>query len=588
MTAQARSAALVRPTKGLHWSLFGAAAGFAYAVLGLLASEPLAWWPFALLAPVPLMAIVLFAAKAGRRVIWRTAAGAWVGSLPLWIITHAWMFKVSPVGFFPGMLLQGAWAGVFVLLAAIAVRGRGGPVLTACLLAIAWSFVEVFRGSVLFGGYAWLLAGHPLIDAPIISASGAWVGAYGVSFAVALVAAALTLLLGSRDDLTRMATLAIAPLAILLGLGFVAPKPGQPSGARVAIVQTNVPQDNRMAWSMEDQVALFDEFAAMTLSARGNADVVVWPETMLPGPAISPQALIEMRRFGLVFVVDLPDRDQIEATYFADEALELHGALGVPMIVGATGMDGLRLSTGPDGSIVQEYDALYNSAHLFVNGGLEAARYDKLKLTIFGEVLPLVSRWDWLEEKLLLIGAGGMRFDLDAGEKPVWFDVPIEGRGPLRVGTPICFEVAYAGVSRRLARGNGDRVDALVNLTNDGWFSTSDAGRAMHLKLARWRALENGVPIVRAANTGISTIIDARGGIAPTEATMPEGPGNHAVSTAGTTFATRTPQVVMGEVPGRTVRSTPYSAVGFLTPWLLFAAGLLVLLRGLASGRRPG
>lgn len=588
MTAQARSAALVRPTKGLHWSLFGAAAGFAYAILGLLASEPLAWWPFALLAPVPLMAIVLFAAKAGRRVVWRTAAGAWVGSLPLWIITHAWMFNVSPVGFFPGMLLQGAWAGVFVLLAAIAVRGRGGPVFTAFLLAITWSFVEVFRGSVLFGGYAWLLAGHPLIDAPIISASGAWVGAYGVSFAVALIAASLTLLLGSRDDLTRMATLAIVPLAILLGLGFVAPKPGQPSSARVAIVQTNVPQDNRMTWSMEDQVALFDQFAAMTLSARGNADLVIWPETMLPGPAISPQALIEMRRFGLVFVVDLPDRDQIEATYFADEALELHDALGVPMIVGATGMDGLRLSTGPDGSIVQEYDALFNSAHLLVGGGLEAARYDKLQLTIFGEVLPLVSRWDWLEEKLLLIGAGGMRFDLDAGKKPVWFDVPIEGRGPLRVGTPICFEVAYAGVSRRLARGNGDRVDALVNLTNDGWFSTSDAGRAMHLKLARWRALENGVPIVRAANTGISTIIDARGGIASTETTMPEGPGDHAVSTAGTKFATRTPQVVLGEVPGRTVRSTPFSVVGFLAPWLLFVAGLLALLRGLASGRRPG
>lgn len=587
MTAQARSAALVRPTKGLHWALFGGAAGFAYAILGLLASEPLAWWPFALVAPAPLMAIAMFASKAGRRAIWRTAAGAWVGSLPLWVITHAWMFKVSPVGFFPGMLLQGSWAGVFVLLAAIAVRGRGGPVLTVFLLAMTWSFVEVFRGSILFGGYAWLLAGHPLIDAPIISASGAWVGAYGVGFTVALSAAALTLLARLRDDLPRMAILAAAPLLVLLGLGFVAPKPGQPTGARVAIVQTNVPQDNRMAWAMEDQVRLFDEFAAMTVSARGNADLVVWPETMLPGPPISPQALIEMRRFGLVYVVDMPERDRIDATYFADEALELHEAIGVPMIIGATGMDGLRLSTTGEGEVIQDYDGLYNSAHLLVGGGLEAARYDKLQLTIFGEVLPLVSRWDWLEEKLLLIGAGGMRFDLEAGKKPVWFDVPTP-TGPMRVGTPICFEVAYAGVSRRLARGNGDRVDALVNLTNDGWFSTSDSGRAMHLKLARWRALENGVPIVRAANTGISTIIDSRGKIASNEATMPEGPGSHSISTAGKTFATRTPQVVFGEVPGRTTRATPFSSIGFLTPWLLFLAGLLVLARGMASGRRVG
>ncbi len=586
MTAQARSAALVRPSKGLHWALFGGAAGLAYAIFGLMAGEPLAWWPFALLAPVPLMAIAMFAAKAGRRAVWRTAAGAWVGSLPLWVITHAWMFQVSPVGFFPGMLLQGAWTGVFVLLAAIAVRGRGGPVWTSFALAVTWSFVEVFRGSVLFGGYAWLLLGHPIIDAPFVSASGALVGAYGVGFALALSAAALTLLMRSREEWPRLATVALGPWVALVLLAFLAPQPGAPLDARVAIIQTNVPQDNRMAWSMEDQVRLFDEFAAMTASARDRADLVVWPETMLPGPPLSPQALDEMRRFGLVYVVDLPGRDRLEATYFADEAIALHRALGVPMIVGATGIDGLSLSTAEDGAVVQEDDGLYNSAHLIVGGGLAASRYDKLRLTIFGEVLPLVSRWDWLEEKLLLIGAGGMRFDLDAGEQPTWFDVPKQD-GSLRVGTPICFEVAYAGVCRKLARGNGDRVDALVNLTNDGWFATSDAGRAMHLKLARWRALENGVPIVRAANTGISAIIDARGGIADAQFDYPGGPGRHSVATAGQTFATRTPQIVIGQVPGRTVRATPFSGLGFLTPWLLFLLGVVVLVRGLGSGRRP-
>lgn len=587
MSPHTRSATLVRPNKGLHWALFGLAAGFAYAVLGLLASEPLAWWSMALLAPIPLMALGLFVTRAGRRAVWRAAAGAWVGALPLWVITHAWMFKVSPVGFFPGMLLQGSWAGVFVLLAAIAVRGRGGPVMTALALAITWSFVEVFRGSVLFGGYAWLLVGHPLIDAPLVFKSGAVLGAYGVGFAVAMSAAGLVMLARSRDDAVRVGSVIIAPWLAMGLLGLLAPAPGQPTGARAAILQTNVPQDNRMAWSIEDQVRLLQDFTAMTATARGTADFVVWPETMLPGPPISPQALEAMRRFGLVYATEIPGMEQLPATIFADEVALLQQDLGVPMIVGATGIDGLELSSTSAGHVNQEHAGIYNSAHLFIDGRLSATRYDKLKLTIFGEVLPLVSRWEWLERKLLAIGAGGMSFDLDAGRRPVWFDVPTRSGGSIRVGTPICFEVAYAGVSRKLARGGGDRVDALVNLTNDGWFSTSDSGRAMHLKLVRWRALENGVPIVRAANTGISTIIDARGRIWPTEVAMPEGPGEHAITTSGQRFATRTPQVLTGEVPARTTTRTPYARLGFVTPWLIFLAGLLVLVRGLGSGRRP-
>lgn len=587
MSPQTRNASLVRPSKGLHWALFGLAAGMAYAILGLLASEPIAWWPLALLAPVPLMAMALFVSRSGRRAVWRAAAGAWVGSLPLWVITHAWIFKVSPVGFFPGMLLQGSYAGLFVLLAAIAVRGRGGPAATAFALAITWSFVEVFRGSVLFGGYAWLLIGHPLIDAPYVFKSGAVLGAYGVGLAIAMSAAGLVLLAHSRDDVWRRGAVVVVPWLALGLLGLLAPAAGQATGARAAIIQTNVPQDNRLSWSMDDQVRLYETFAGMTETARGTADFVVWPETMLPGPPISPQALEEMRRFGLVYATEIPGLEQLPATIFADEAVALHQDIGVPMIVGAAGIDGLRLTSTPDGFVTQEQAGLYNSAHLFVGGQLSAVRYDKLKLTIFGEVLPLVSRWEWLERQLLAIGAGGMSFDLDAGRRPVWFDVPLVDGGEIRVGTPICFEVAYAGVSRRLARGGGDRVDALVNLTNDGWFSTSDSGRAMHLKLARWRALENGVPIVRAANTGISTIIDSQGRIATTQTTHPEGPGDHAVTTAGQEFATRTPQVVVGDVPGRTTKATPFSRLGHLTPWLVFFAGLVVLVRGLGSGRRP-
>ena len=586
MTAQTRNQAMLRPRTALHWALLGLAAGLLYSVLGFLATAPLSWWPLAPLSLLPLFVIALVASRAARRSGWRMAAGVWVGSLPLWVVTHAWISGVSPVGFVPGMLLQGSWAGLFVLMASAALRSRNEPLGMAVTLALVWSFVEIFRGSILFGGYAWLLVGHPMIEAPWLSRSGAIVGAYGVGFALALSMGALVSLGGTTERWLNTLGIAVAPWLVLVGCGWLVPDLVEPTGSRAAIIQTNVPQDNRIAWSLEDQVANFDRFASMTRMVGDRADFVVWPETMLPGPPISPQAIAEMRRFGLAYQIDLPDRDRLEATSFADDTMALQQELGVPMIEGATGVDNLRLSVLPDGSIAQDDDGFYNSAHVFVRGGLAGERYDKLKLTIFGEVLPLVSRWEWLEEKLLLIGAGGMAFDLDAGREPVWFNLPSRGGTPLRVATPICFEVAYSGVCRRLAGGGGDRIDAFVNLTNDGWFGTSDTGRAMHLKLSRWRSLETGIPMVRAANTGISTVIDARGAVVPVEIDFPDGEGTHRVSTAGQTFATRTAAVVIGEIPPRTTSATPFARIGFLLPWLLAFGGMWVLGYGVEAGPR--
>lgn len=582
MTAQTRSASVLRHPR---WSLVGFAAGLLYAVLGFLAFEPLAWWPLAIAAPMPLMALAVVLSTRTRRAQWRAAAGAWVGSLPLWVLTHAWIFNVSPVGFFPGMLLQGAWAGLFVLLAAIALRGRTGPIALAFTLAFTWSLIEVVRGSVLFGGYPWLLIGHPLIDAPLVANSGAVVGAYGVGFALAISAAGLVSLMRGRDRWAPASALLALPWVALWALGLMAPPVAQPPGVRVAIVQTNVPQDNRAQWTIEDQVRLFGGFMDLTLLAHDKADMVVWPETMLPGPPISTEALETMRQFGLVYPTEIEGLEELPATAFADNVLALHAELGVPMLVGAVGVEGLRLREDGDGGIIQEHDALYNSVHLFAQGRLSDRRYDKLRLTIFGEVLPLISRWEWLERIFLVLGARGMAFDLDAGNAPQWFDVPLSQGRMLRVGTPICFESAYAGVNRTLARGAGQRVDALVNLTNDGWFGSSDAGRAMHLRLARWRALENGVPIVRAANTGMSAIIDARGRIVPTDAQTLSDPGGKTYRTGKATLQTRRAQVVFGQLPGATASPTYWSRLGFMTPWLLGLVGLGVVTRGVLFGR---
>jgi len=579
------------------WLVAGAMGGLAYAALGLLASEPAGRWWAAALACVPLVALSLTAADATRRGAIALAAGSALGSLPLWVVTHWWIAAgVSPVGFGPGMLLQGSWAGVFVLAgAAAAGRWRERPTRAALALGLAWGAVEAVRGQVLLGGYPWLLLGHPMIDAPRLGLAGAVVGAYGVGCLLAVSAAGAVLAFRTRR--AGAVAAALAPWGALAGLALLAPPVGEATGVRAAAVQTNVPQHSRHDWTIERQVRSFARAATLTRrAAREGAGLIVWPETMLPGPPIGEQALAELRREGLVYATDLPGLERIPATAFADDLAAIQGELGVPVLVGAVAADGLELTEADDGAIRFSHDALHNSAHLVSEGRLLPQRYDKLKLTIFGEVIPLVSRWEWLERRLLAIGARGMAFDLSPGERAVWFDLPTTPR-PLRVGTPICFEIAFSGVCRRLASGGGERVHALVNLTNDGWFGQSDGGRAAHLQLARWRALELGVPIVRAANTGLSAIIDARGKLV---SALPEQDADGQadgqtdgqtdggrVRTGGAELPTRVAGVVAGQVPGRTVRPTPYTLGGHATPWVLLAGGVGAIALGLRgrSGR---
>ncbi|MFZ4430409.1 MAG: apolipoprotein N-acyltransferase, partial [Phycisphaerales bacterium] len=159
------------------------------------------------------------------------------------------------------------------------------------------------------------------------------------------------------------------------------------------------------------------------------------------------------------------------------------------------------------------YDRRYNSVYLLVDGETSDARYDKVRLTPFGETMPYISNFPSLEAALLDLGARGMRFDLDAGTKQTVFELPRTGGGAFRVATPICFEVTVAPHVRRLVAGRQGvrRADVIINVTNDGWFGSFVPARLQHLQIARWRSLELATPMVRAANTGISCAIDAGG-----------------------------------------------------------------------------
>src|SRR5690606_29998155 len=126
--------------------------------------------------------------------------------------------------------------------------------------------------------------------------------------------------------------------------------------------------------------------------------------------------------------------------------------LGVPLLIGSASFTGFRLNAQGLG----EWDAHFNSAYL-VNGRLPYQRYDKVFLTPFGETMPYISAWPWLEEQLLRLGARGMSFQLDHGEAIRLIEVPVgsERADAVVVGTPICFEDTVASVVRAMVWQDG-------------------------------------------------------------------------------------------------------------------------------------
>lgn len=368
---------------------------------------------------------------------------------------------------------------------------------------------------------------------------------------------------------------------------------------RVAVVQTNVPQSVRGTWPPLQRLSDLDSFVAMTIeAAREGPEVIVWPETMFPGETLADEDAEEERGARIVWREE-PRRDVphwrrilwrglegdeeptlieraidggewlvVPSLAAYDTLLVWQARIGVPMLVGADGFEGLRIEADERG-VRPSYERHYNSAFVLEGGRVTPQRYDKLHLTPFGEVMPYISAWPWLERTMLRIGVGasGMSFDLSAGRGPVVLRVPRTGGGDVRVATPICFEATMARVCRRLVHGGGERrADLMVQLTNEGWFGGADSGRAEHLRLARWRCAELATPMVRAANTGISASIDAEGRVV---AAMPS-------NTEGVLVAT----VVLGE--GRTV----YARIGDAAGWGSLAAMLAGLAWTAVRGRR--
>lgn len=505
-------------------ALMAAALAACSGILLAAAFPPYGLWPLAPLAAVPLAAIALRRDASGARmpVGWLALVAVFVVCTLKWYAMHYWLEQVTPAG----TVALSVYCALYDTLAVWTLsrlRCGAGRLLRrrvprALLVPLAFAAVEALRAMVIFHGYPWFRWGHPLIEAPVLVQGADLLGELFASLLALVVAGGILDAVGG----VRRVGPAIAVVAVAAAAGYgawrlqqapTAPGPG------VLAIQTNLETSNKVAWKASNQVRDIPSFADLTLRAAqetvagGHAiALAAWPETMLAGYGLEPST-IALQEAGGYFPGDR----------FLRIAVALHQRLQAPLLVGSPAFLGLR----EEGQRFT-WERQYNSAYLIDRPNGPFARYDKVFLAPFGETMPYISEWKWLEQSLLAFGAAGMTFDLDVGGLPTRFAVPWQG-GTVRVATPICFEDAMTWVCRELVFPAGDdgtrtrATDLLVNLTNDGWYGWYDGGRQQHLQIARFRCIETRTPMVRVANTGLCAGIDSSGRvvappIAPREA----------------------------------------------------------------------
>ncbi len=518
-----------------------------HAVLFMAAYPSINLWPLSFLAPAPLAWLAVHARTTRRALL-----VVFLVQLGLWLWMNRWILPVTAAGY---PLLSMYMAGYAVLFVWLVRRVGHHRRLSRCratfVLPILWVGVECLRGELIFRGYPWYLLAHPLIEWPVLVQSADLLGTYWLSFLSAMVSGAIVDIVGMRSTQTiRRAAVAAVVLMLVLHMANIAYglwRLGQATlrpGPSILVIQTNLAQDNKIGWPRERQFGDFGDFVSLTQKAHADAvdsgttpDLVVWPETMVPGFGLEPQTTAYLRQHGY-------EPGDIYTASLAQLAADLR----TPLLVGSLSYMGLRfVDKGLD------WDRHYNSAYL-VHRDLPYQRYDKHFLTPFGETMPYISAWPWLEQRLLALGAEGMRFNLDSNPHIKLLRLDWNDR-TLHLGTPICFEDTVAWLCRKMVYGDGPKsVEVLVNLSNDGWFGVSASGRRQHAQIARFRCVENRVPMVRAANTGLSVVIDSRGKLIDQI-----GEGRYG--------AARTQGTLLAE-PLLDSRSTLYGRLGDVWAWL--------------------
>ncbi len=395
-----------------------------------------------------------------------------------WLASILWLTRVTYAGWLILALYCGLYTALFAMVSSLWLRRHGAERFLPNLgfmvfAAAAWAGLEWVRST--FGtGFPWNPLGASQFRNVVMIQSASVGGVYAVSALVVWVNVGLALTglryvarrghWGRRPHPEVIAAFMVVALLFAWGTQRVRTLPRGEVPLRLALVQPGIPQEQK--WDEATVELIYQRLRDLTQGAlrSGSLDLIIWPETALPD-----------------------DVANSEPSYALVHALATNG---VPLLVGS--MDTRWETDGPP--------RYYNSSYLFDAQGAPVAVYDKQHLVVFGEyvpggqLVPFIKAFTPIQESF------------SPGAGPVLMRLREEGPAfaPL-----ICFEDTVPPLARAAVKA-GARL--LVNQTNDAWFDPMAASR-QHMAAAIFRAVENAVPLVRVANSGVSCVIDARGSL---------------------------------------------------------------------------
>ncbi len=476
----------------LAWGWRRAAIALAAGAASALAMAPFNAWPV-LFVTLPMMVWLIDGAGAGRLggVPAAALSGWWFGFgyflAGLYWVGYAFLVDADIFGWLMPFAVTALPAGLALFMAAGFALARliwTADASRILALAVGLTVSEWLRGHILTG-FPWNALGYALTEPLALAQTASLIGLWGLTFlAIAIFASPAALIdRPSTQATSPMAWLSrpwIAPaLAVLtlvaMGVYGAVRLSHEPTrlvaNVKLRLMQPNLQQDVKFNYSakqavMQKYLTLSDRATGPASTGVKDATVLIWPESAFP-----------------FFLTREADAMAQIAALLPPGTMLLTGAVRPP-------------DTPPSARITRAYNSVYAIDH----DGTILSVYDKLHLVPFGEYLPFQQQM----EKLGFLQLTMLRGGYIPGTRRKTMELP---HAP-RVLPLICYEAIFPGdiVPR------DDRPGWIVNLTNDGWFGIS-TGPHQHLQQTRVRAIEEGLPIARAANTGISAVIDPLGRI---------------------------------------------------------------------------
>jgi len=376
-------------------------------------------------------------------------------------ITIYWLIYVSVLAYILLILILALFFGLFAFLIRSTIHHPPSTILFT--IPAIWVLVEYIR-THLFTGFGWALLGYSqYLNLPLIQIADK-TGVWGTSFIVMMVNVAVFRWL--KDGFKKakpvvITTILILGLTFLYGWARLSEKVAFSKLITISVIQGNIPQHQKWDESFKEEI--LTKYEKLTIeAAETKPDLIIWPETALPG--------------------------YMEEEDLQKKVRNLAKKVKIPLLIGA-----------PSVSDYEE-EKPFNSAFLISEDGEIIARHEKMHLVPFGEYIPFQKNLAFLRRFInKRIG------NFNAGKEYTIFKL----KNNYRFGVLICFEDIFPNLVRNFVDRDADFV---VNMTNDAWFMDSSEPY-QHAQASVFRAVENRIPVVRAANTGLSCFINSKGRI---------------------------------------------------------------------------